>query len=59
MAQIYYDPTGGFLYGIDSNGNSEIVKTDACVLMPENVFVDKKGHIHVKDLQGYDQILTD
>lgn len=59
MAQIYYDPTGGFLYGIDSNGNAEIVKTDACVLMPENVFVDKQGHIHVKDLQGYDQILTD
>jgi hypothetical protein len=59
MTQIYYDPTGGFLYGIDSNQNAEIVKTDACVLMPENVFVDKQGHIHVKDLQGHDQILKD
>ena len=59
MAQIYYDPTGGFLYGIDSNGNPEIVKTDACVMMPENVFVDNIGKIHVKDLQGLDTCISD
>lgn len=59
MTQIYYDPTGGFLYGIDSNGKPELIKTDACVLMPENVFVDSLGQIHVKNLQGQDTIIMD
>lgn len=59
MAQIYYDPTGGFLYSLDTNGNAEVVKTDPCVFLPENVFVDKLGYIHIKNLQGKDQILTD
>lgn len=59
MAQIYYDPTGGFLYSLDSKGNAEVVKTDPCVFLPENVYVDKQGYIHVKNLQGKDQILTD
>lgn len=59
MVQIYYDPTGGFLYSLDGHGNAELVKTDPCVFLPENVFVDKQGYIHVKNLQGKDQILTD
>lgn len=59
MVQIYYDPTGGFLYSLDGNKNAKVVKTDPCVFMPENVFVDKQGYIHVKNLQGKDQILTD
>jgi hypothetical protein len=54
MNKIYYDPTGGFLYGIDSNNNPKIVKTDVCVMMPENVFVDSNGYIHVKDLNNKD-----
>lgn len=59
MNKIYYDPTGGFLYGIDSNNNPKIVKTDACVMMPENVFVDSNGYIHVKNLNDTETIIQD
>jgi hypothetical protein len=38
--KIYYDSKDGFLWGEDAQGNLEKVKTDACVLMPENVRVD-------------------
>jgi hypothetical protein len=38
--KIYYDSKDGFLWGEDDQKNIEIVKTDACVLMPENVRVD-------------------
>lgn len=59
VQQIYYDPTSGFLYSLDANQNAEVIKTDPCVFLPENVFVDKQGYIHVKNLQGRDQILKD
>ena len=50
MNKIYYDPTGGFLYGIDSNNNPKIVKTDACVMMPENVLWIVTGIFMLKTL---------
>lgn len=57
--KIYYDSKDGFLWGEDAQGNIETVKTDACVLMPENVRVDQDGHIIVRDLHGEDQMLRD
>lgn len=57
--KIYYDSKDGFLWGEDAQGNIETVKTDACVLMPENVRVDEDGHIIVQDLHGTTQMLRD